>query len=124
MEKEDSELREKLKDTEKMMLRSEWVIGIFSTVIFIAALTAASSQILPPLWGAAAAGAGIILFLTGTHFCLKIEQNTGFYGCPKCRHKYVPPYKTILLSIHVGRTRYMKCPRCGERSWQKKVLTR
>lgn len=26
------------------------------------------------------------------------------------------------FSPHMGRTRYMKCPECGKRSWQKKVL--
>lgn len=24
--------------------------------------------------------------------------------------------------IKIGRTRYMKCPNCGKKSWQKKVI--
>ena len=26
--------------------------------------------------------------------------------------------------MHVGRTRYMKCPECNEKSWQKKVISK
>jgi ssDNA-binding Zn-finger/Zn-ribbon topoisomerase 1 len=46
------------------------------------------------------------------------------YKCEKCGHAYVPKYKSVFLSMHAGRTRYMKCPKCNEKSWQKKVISK
>ena len=54
---------------------------------------------------------------------VRIEQIAGYYECQKCHHRYVPTYAQVNWSMHVGRTRYMKCPKCGERSWNKKVLS-
>ena len=53
-----------------------------------------------------------------------IEQKAGYYECKNCHHRYVPTYWQTNLAMHIGRTRYMKCPECGKRSWQKKVLTK
>ena len=55
---------------------------------------------------------------------LKIEQTAGYYECKECNHKYVPEYNSVFWAMHVGRTRYMKCPKCGKKSWQKKVITK
>ena len=53
---------------------------------------------------------------------LKIEQTAGYYECQKCGHKYIPTFNSVMWAMHFGRTRYMKCPECNKRSWQKKVL--
>ena len=55
---------------------------------------------------------------------LKVEQIAGYYECNKCHHRYIPTYKSINLAPHLGRTRYMKCPKCNKKSWNKKVLSR
>ena len=57
-------------------------------------------------------------------FAIKIEQIAGYYECSKCHHKYIPTYKSVLWAMHVNRTRYMKCPNCNKKSWNKKVLTK
>ena len=67
---------------------------------------------------------GMLPLLVATPFMLRIEQKAGYYVCAKCGHRYVPTYKSIFFSMHKGRTRYMTCPRCGEKSWQKKVLSK
>ena len=54
---------------------------------------------------------------------LKVEQIAGYYECGKCHNKYIPTYKGVNLAPHLGRTRYMKCPKCGKKSWNKKVLS-
>lgn len=51
-------------------------------------------------------------------------QLAGYYECKECGHRYVPTYKAVNLAPHMGRTRYMKCPKCNEKSWQKKVLNK
>jgi DNA-directed RNA polymerase subunit RPC12/RpoP len=58
----------------------------------------------------------------GFFFALKIEQIAGYYACGECGHRYVPTFKAVNLAPHMGRTRRMKCPKCGKKSWQKKVI--
>ena len=41
-----------------------------------------------------------------------------------CRYRYVPTFKSVFLAAHIQRTRHMKCPKCGQWSWHKKVLTK
>ena len=54
---------------------------------------------------------------------LKVEQIAGYYECSKCHYRYIPTYKSINLAPHLGRIRYMKCPKCNKKSWNKKVLS-
>jgi DNA-directed RNA polymerase subunit RPC12/RpoP len=68
--------------------------------------------------------ASLVPFLIIMPFLLKIEQTAGYYQCRKCGHKHVPKYKSVFWAMHAGRTRYMKCPKCGEKSWQKKVISK
>ena len=67
---------------------------------------------------------GFLPLLIATPFMLKIEQTAGYYVCAKCGHKYIPAYKNVFIAMHMGRTRYMKCPKCQQRSWQKKVISK
>ena len=69
-------------------------------------------------------GIGLAQFIVAMMFSLRIEQIAGYYECKKCGHRYVPTYKSVNLAPHIGRTRYMKCPKCGKKTWQKKVLTK
>lgn len=67
---------------------------------------------------------GVVPIVIAAPFMLKIEQTAGYYECRHCAHRYVPTYKSVNLAMHIGRTRYMRCPQCGKMSWQKKVLTK
>jgi DNA-directed RNA polymerase subunit RPC12/RpoP len=67
---------------------------------------------------------GFISFLIAMFFALGIEQKAGYYECMHCHNKYVPSYNSVLWAMHFGRTRYMKCPKCNKRSWQKKVISK
>jgi len=64
----------------------------------------------------------ILPLLIATPFALMIEQKAGYYECKKCGHRYVPQYGSVFMAMHMGRTRYMRCPHCGKWSWQKKVI--
>lgn len=55
---------------------------------------------------------------------LRIEQQAGYYECQKCHHKYIPTYSSVFLAAHINRTRYMKCPKCHQHSWQRKVINK
>lgn len=66
--------------------------------------------------------AGTVVFLIGAGLALRIEQIAGYYECAKCKHRYTPSYASVFFAQHMGRTRKMRCPKCGKKSWQKKVL--
>ena len=66
----------------------------------------------------------IIPFLIVTPFMLKIEQIAGYYECEECGERYVPTYKSVFLARHIGRTRHMKCPKCNQKSWNKKRISK
>lgn len=66
---------------------------------------------------------GVLPVIVATPFMIKLEQTAGYYECAECEHRYVPTYKSVFLSAHMHTTRYMRCPKCGRKSWQKKVLS-
>ena len=109
---------------DKHLLALEWVIGIMTVVILLSLVVVASYVQMETGLRVALIVLGFILFFVGAFFALRIEQVAGYYECGKCGHRYVPTYMTVNLAMHVGRTRYMRCPECGQRSWQKKKLTK
>lgn len=64
-----------------------------------------------------------IMILSFALLGVRIEQKAGYYECQHCSHRYVPTYLQTLMAAHTGTTRYMKCPKCQKKSWQKKVLS-
>ena len=67
-------------------------------------------------------GLGFLFAVPGFLVAVKLEQVAGYYECKKCGYKYVPTYKGVIGAMHMGRTRYLNCPNCNEKSWQKKVI--
>ena len=109
---------------DKRLLSLEIVLGILTVVVFFALTMIASLVEMEEWLRAVLILIGFLPLLIATPFMLKIEQVAGYYECKECKHRYVPTYKAINLSAHMGRTRRMRCPKCGKRSWQKKVLTK
>ena len=111
-------------ESDKRLLAFEWVIGILSLIILFTPIIIASLLPMEEWQRTALVFSGFIPAITGFLFALKIEQVAGYYECKECNHKYVPTYKAVNLAPHMGRTRYMKCPNCKKRSWQKKVISK
>ena len=109
---------------DKRMLSLEIVIGILATVMLLSMVFVASFVPMTDQLKVVLILIGFITFIVGASYGLKIEQVAGYYECAKCGHRHVPKYNSVFFAMHVGRTRYMKCPKCGERSWQKKVLNK
>lgn len=65
-----------------------------------------------------------ILVLITCLYALKIEATVGYHECKECHHKYKPSYNQVLWSMHIGSTRYLKCPKCNKKSWSKKVISK
>ena len=116
------ELAKQKEQADKRLLSLEIVVGVFCIAILLG-LTMIASFIQAEEWvRIVLILIGLVPFLILLPFLIKIEQTAGYYECAKCKHKYVPEYKSVLWSMHMGRTRYMKCPHCNQKSWQKKVI--
>ena len=63
-----------------------------------------------------------VVFLIPCFYAVKLEVSVGAYKCKKCGCEIVPTYKQALNAMHLGTTRYLKCPNCKKHTWCKKVL--
>ncbi len=115
-------LKKQQEQDHKFLLTLENVIGYLSSITFIILVFVASFANLSTWVRILLIVIGFIHIVVGIHFCLTIEKDAGYYECQHCHNKYIPTYKQILLSMHYGRTRYMKCPKCNKKTWQNKVL--
>lgn len=111
-------------ESDRRMLKLEMVIGVISSIAFLVLVFTALFAGLYPIARVALISIGALIFITGVANAIKIEQIAGYYECRECNHKYIPSYNSVLFSIHHGRTRYMKCPQCGKKSWQKKIVSK
>lgn len=115
-------LNEQKIKTSKFIFTLEIVLGLISTIAFLALLFTALLAPLPVYATALLIVIGALIFFVGIHFCIIIEKDVGFYECKYCHHKHIPTLKQTYYAMHLGRTRYLKCPKCNKNSWQKKVL--
>ncbi|HJD06059.1 MAG TPA: helix-turn-helix domain-containing protein [Candidatus Onthoplasma faecipullorum] len=105
----------------KFLLTVETVLGYMASITFMILIFVASFIDMATWLRIVLIAIGLIQFVVAIHFCLCIEKDAGYYECAHCYNKYIPTYKQVLFSMHYGRTRYMKCPKCNKKSWQKKV---
>ena len=115
----------KLKEkNDRRLLRMEIVLGIIAVLPLLFTVIIVLAVPMEEWLGGLIAALSVIPLLIATPFALRIEQTAGYYECKACGHKYVPNYKNVFMAMHYGRTRYMKCPECHKRSWQKKVISK
>ena len=118
------EMMKQKEQADKRLLTAEVFIGITAIVVLFALLFVAVFMQMDGWLRVVLISLGFVLFLAGCFYALRLEQVAGYYVCRECGHRYVPTYKAVNLAPHMGRTRYMRCPECGKKSWQKKVLTK
>ena len=115
------ELQKKNNEYEKTLLLLEYVIGFSSSITFIILIYIASYLDMPVFIRVLLILTALIIFIVGCMYALRIERIAGYYECSKCKHKFIPTNKQMLFSMHMGRTRYIKCPKCKQVSWNKKA---
>lgn len=109
---------------DKRFLQLEILIGVLSIIILLSFTFAASFFEMEDWLRVLLIVSGFVLAIFGLMIALVIEQKAGYYQCEKCGHRYVPKFSNVLMSMHVNRTRYMKCPVCQKKSWQRKVISK
>ena len=109
-------------DSDKRLLFTEIIIGSIVTISFLLMIFLSIFAIENIVWKTITIIVGIPIFIIGIGCSLLIEQKAGYYQCDNCKYKYIPTYKQVLFAMHSGRTRYMKCPKCHKKTWNKKVI--
>lgn len=109
---------------DKRLLILEIVIGTLCVAIMLAFMAVSYLMELEDTTKTMLVVIGIFPLLSVCPLMLRIEQTAGYYKCGKCGHRHVPTYSSVFWAAHIGWTRYMKCPECHKRSWQKKVISK
>ncbi len=118
------EMIKQKEQADKRLLSLEIFIGVLCIIIMVALVSVAFLAQIEEWLKITLILIGFIPFVIAAPFMLKIEQTAGYYECAKCAYRYVPKYSSVFWAAHVNRTRYMRCPKCNKRTWQKKVLSK
>ena len=118
------EMRRQVEETNRRLLRTEYLIGGPATAAGLVICAVAAYAEMPTGLRIGLIAFALVMILAAAFLAVGIEQKAGYYECGKCRDRHIPTYWQTNLAMHMGRTRYMKCPECGQWSWQKKVLTK
>ena len=116
------EMTRQKEEYDKKLLTLEILIGVIAIIELFGLIAVAALAPMPDWLRVCLIVAGFIVFIVAMVFALRIEQTAGYYECAECGRRYVPTYRSVLMAPHMGRTRYMRCPECGKRSWNRKVI--
>ena len=123
-EKENTliEIVKEKQQADKMLLKLEIIFGVICVSIMLTLCMIAAYVQMEDWLRIVLIIIGLLPILIALPFLIRIEQTAGYYECQNCKHKYIPQYKSVFMAMHMGRTRYMKCPKCGQKSWNKKTI--
>ena len=116
------DMAKELEKKNKTVWTSMWIIMGVSVMGLLGGLAVAAFLIPEGIWQLLTILGICVLFLIPCFYALKLEVSVGAYKCKNCGYEIVPTYKQALNAMHIGTTRFLKCPECGKRTWCKKVL--
>ena len=120
------EMQAKAEKADRNLLRMEIVMGII--IIPLCIILTKISEIFinqgDALTGYALLVISYVAIVLFGIMGIKIEHDAGYYECPNCGERYVPSMLAVLLAIHVGTARRLKCPYCEKRGFHKKVVSK
>ena len=117
-------MRQEVEEKNRQLLRAEYLIAFPVIIMGFVLILVAFLVEMPSVWRGGLIVFAVAMIVIVAFIAVCIERKTGYYECQNCHHRYVPTFWQTNLAPHIGRTRYMKCPECGKRSYQKKVLTK
>ena len=116
------DMAKELEKKNKTIWNAMWTIMIVSIIGLIGGLMIVAFFVPEGPWMLVAILTLCVIFLIPCFYALKLEVSVGAYKCKNCGYEIVPTYKQALNAMHRGTTRYLKCPKCGKRTWCKKVI--
>ena len=115
------DMAKELEKKNKAVWSSMWIIMIISITVLIAGIFIAAFLIPKGVWQLVTILCVCVVFFIPCLYALKLEVSVGAYKCKNCGCEIVPTYKEAMNAMHMGFTRYLKCPNCNKRTWCKKV---
>lgn len=64
------------------------------------------------------------IFISGLIVAMEGERTVGYYQCKACGEYFIPAFGAYVFGLHVLSTRHLQCPKCGKKTWCKKVLSK
>ena len=120
------EMQAKAEKADRNLLRMEIAMGII--IIPLSIVLAKISEIFSNQGDALIGNALLVLSYVAIvlfgFIGLKIEHDAGYYECPNCGERYVPSMLSVILAIHLGTARRLKCPYCEKKGFHKKVISK
>ena len=116
------DMAKELEQKNKTIWTSMWAILAACMIGLLCGLAVAAFLIPEGVWQVITILGVCVVFLTPCFYALKLEVSIGAYKCKNCGYEIVPTYAQALNAMHMGTTRYLKCPKCNRRTWCKKVF--
>ena len=118
------DMAKELEQKNKIIWSSMWAIMAVSITALIAGIFISAFLIPQGVWQLVAILGICVVFLIPCFYAVKLEVSVGAYKCKNCGYEIVPTYKEAMMAMHRGTTRHLKCPRCNERTWCKKIINK
>ena len=118
------DMAKELEKKNKTIWSSMWAIMIVSMTALLAGIFLAAFLIPRGVWQFVTILVRSEERRVGCFYALKLEVSVGVYKCKNCGCEIVPTYKEAMNAMHMGSTRYLKCPKCNKRTWCKKVINK
>ena len=69
-------------------------------------------------------GVSGVVFMVGGVLVYKMEYDAGPFVCQDCQHEFIPKFREVFFSfpLPVSYKIRAKCPKCGKKTWAKKLL--
>ena len=120
------EMRREIETLNKRILTLNKIIINLAIVIFVVIGFAATFIEMSMLIRNIIFAVDLVMLILVGFFTLNILQKTGYYECQECKNQYIPGYTQMFFGMSgITNTNWrMKCPKCKEKCWHKKVLTK
>ena len=107
----------------KKLILNMWVLTVSACLFYIGIVTLAVLTLEEGFILGIVICISTLLLVCICFYGFKLEVDAGYYECRYCHHVFEEKnYFKLLMSPHMGTSRYQKCPKCGKRSMAKKVM--
>lgn len=65
---------------------------------------------------------GLVIFFVGFWITVQGARKIGCFSCSNCNEEFTPSTMSYMRTAHLLKKSYLKCPKCGEKSWCNKIV--
>ena len=99
-----------------------WITVITVSIFYFAVIELTEYALKEGLLYGIIMSSSTLIYILICLYALKLEVDAGYYECKNCHNQFKASYLIILFAPHVHSIRHLKCPKCGQKTWAKKVM--